>query len=169
MDVAGHNLEELTGVAQTVGAKFILEEVECFWPIDRIWRILQKIISHVEDQKVMLAYTELSHVWKISPCELLLLGVTKRWKIGNFYGRSLADFPTDILAVGQIERLDIIGKEVDNLDALKRIWEISANVTIYDGTTIGGGRGENPDAEWHKVLSFLGPSAEEENNNNNND
>ena len=52
MDVAGENLEELTGVAQTVGAKFIMEEVEGFWPIDRI---LQKIISHVEDQKVMLA------------------------------------------------------------------------------------------------------------------
>ena len=175
MDVAGHNLEELTGVAQTVGAKFILEEVECFWLDDRIRRILQKIISHAEDQKVMLAYTALSSLWMINPCELLVLGVSKRWKIRNlqnFPGRTLADFTTDIVASGQIEKFHIKKKEVDNLDALKRIWEISANVTIDEGgqegfSTFGGGRGENPEAEWQRLLSFLGPSAEEDNNNNN--
>ena len=175
MDVAGENLEKLTGVAQAVGAKFIMKEVQCFWPCDTVCRILQKIITHVEDQKVMLAYTALSSLWMINPCELLVLGVSKRWKIRNlqnFPGRTLADFTTDIVASGQIEKFHIKKKEVDNLDALKRIWEISANVTIDEGgqegfSTFGGGRGENPEAEWQRLLSFLGPSAEEDNNNNN--
>ena len=66
LDVAGENLVELTGVAQAVGAKFTLEEVEvvdCFWDVD--WS-LRNIFRHMEDQKEMLAQTEFDYVWMTS-------------------------------------------------------------------------------------------------------
>ena len=91
----------------------------------------------------------------------------------GYPGNRLSEFPTDVVDSGHIDRLQIIGKEVDDLDALKRIWEISEKVIITEGgqaasSTLGGGRGENPDADWQRLPDIIGPS-EEENNNNNND
>ena len=179
LDVAGENLVELTGVAQAVGAKFTLEEVEvvdCFWDVDRS---LRNIFRHMEDQKEMLAHTEFDYVWMTSPRAFLifvfaLLRVSKRWKVRNlvgYPGNRLSEFPTDVVDSGHIDRLQIIGKEVDDLDALKRIWEISEKVIIKEGgqaasSTLGGGRGENSDADWQRLPDIIGPN---EDNNNNND
>ena len=47
---------------------------------------------------------------------------------------------------------------VDNLDALKRYWEVCLNIH----RAVGGGKGENPDADWQRVLDFLMPSEDED-------
>ena len=46
-----------------------------------------------------------------------------------------------------------------NLDDLRRIWEITAKVTVYGihgrpDTTLGGGKGENPEENWQRLLDI---------------
>ena len=171
IDVAGKNLQELTGVAQTVGARFLVQEVEFFRPpagifsyvqLERHVKIIQMNVSH---QKEMLDYTGLHwcatvHLMDIS---LPLLKVSKRWKVGlltDYFFDKLTSFPTEVVAAGHIDQMNIQQHKMYNLDTLKRIWEITVKMTIFGGadhpmTTVGGGRGENPDEDWQRVLNIL--------------
>ena len=178
MDLPGENLEEVMSVAQAVGAKFSVEEVEYFrsleGPARESRKILQMVLNHMEDQEEMLAFTELHRVPltlsqsdNVTPAEELffaLLKVSKRWKIGKLgilFEDPLARFPMDLLAAGHIEQM-CIGKWVmrlGNLDDLRRIWEITAKVTVYGthgrpDTTLGGGKGENTDENWQRLLDI---------------
>ena len=65
MDLPGENLVHLTRLARVVGAELIVEEVECFRSMDGvrgelIFKILQMVVNHMEQQKEMLAFTELN-------------------------------------------------------------------------------------------------------------
>ena len=173
------NFEDLTVVARGVGAKLTVEEVilKCSWPSGVLTRdkIVQGIVSHLENQKEQLVYTEFIQVYLGTPAAydlfFPLLKVSKKWKVGMLvavFAPSLARFPTDVVAAGQIGKMHIMGQklEMDNLDALRRFWEVTAKLIIHHGgvltTTVGGGKGENPDADWQRVLDFLLMPSEDE-------
>ena len=184
VNLAGQNLEILTSVARVVGAELIVEEVIQKCPIQtrveflnigvEVDKIVQIIVSHMENQKERLVYTEFNQVYlgttTADDLFLPLLKVSKMWKVGMLvavFAPSLARFPTDVVAAGQIGKMHIMGQklEVDNLDALRRFWEVTAKLIIHHGgvltTTVGGGKGENPDADWQRVLDIhLVPSAQ---------
>ena len=44
-----------------------------------------------------------------------------------------------------------------NLDDLRRIWEITAKMTVHGrpDTTLGGGEGENTNENWQRLLDIL--------------
>ena len=169
VNLAGQNFEDLTVVARGVGAKLIVEEVECS-DSKGGEKILQIIVSHMENQKEQLAYTEFNYKpWLSSPGAddlfVLLLKVSKSWKVGRLItdsARNLARFPTDVLAAGQIGEMLIFNQRSGkDLDALRRFWEVTEKLIIWQGdqdTTVGGGRGENPDADWQRVLDIFLPS-----------
>ena len=90
-----------------------------------------------------------------------LLKVSNRWKVRSlaiYSADTLARFPIDVLAAGHIEEIKIKKQviNVNNLESLKMIWEVTAKVTIFGGypfRSVGGGR--NPDADWQRVLDIL--------------
>jgi len=85
-----------------------------------------------------------------------------RWGVG-FFALSEARFPTDVLAAGQIDQMRIWEGASGSLEVVRRFWEITAQMIIFLGllagggqiTTVGGGKGENPDADWQRVLDIL--------------
>ena len=78
--------------------------------------------------------------------------------------------PTDVVAAGHIDEMSIAQQNLkgDDLGALRKIWEITVKFTIHgDGhwplaivqaTTVGGGKGENPDEDWQRMLEISLPS-----------
>jgi hypothetical protein len=181
MDLPGENLVHLTRLARVVGAELIVEEVECSRPIGgrrrytrasreevEVYKSLKVIVSHMENQKKPLAYTEFNHVHLGSSTEddlcIRLLKVSKKWKVGEFvtlFAPSEARFPTDVLAAGQIDQMRIWKGARGSLEVVRRFWEITAQMIIYSHagggqeTTVGGGKRENPDADWQRVLDIL--------------
>ena len=66
----------------------------------------------------------------------------------------------DVVADGQIDILHIVKQMlvVDNLEALRRFWEVTATLLIlggYQDITVVDGKGENLDADWQQVLDIL--------------
>ena len=133
------------------------------------------VLNHMEDQEEMLAFTELHRVPltlsqsdNVTPAEELffaLLKVSRRWKVGKLgilFEDPLARFPKDVLAAGHIDQMCIRKwvMRLGNLDDLRRIWEITAKVTVYGthgrpDTTLGGGEGENTNENWQRLLDIL--------------
>ena len=181
MNLAGENLEGLIGVGRGVGAELIVEEVIQMqsWSMPFIGvdvdKILKTIVSHL-DQKERSVHTEWNQLFlgnftaDDSFPLFSLFKLSKSWKLGMLtalFASSLAPFPTDVVAAGQIGFLVLLEltSAVDNLDALKRFWEVSASLNIHHGvedTTVGGGKGENPDADWQQVLDILMASEDED-------
>ena len=180
MTVCGQNLEELISVAQAVGANFIMEEVkysgplsDCFsvpWPV---YKFLRRIVSLMENQKKRPGFTELEQVVMLTdsvsghwPLIIALLKVSKRWRIGKLVAQSentWTRLPTDVVAAGHIDEMFIAQQNMkgDDLGALRKIWKITVKITIHGGgqaTTVGGGRGENPDEDWQRMLEIFLPS-----------
>ena len=184
MDLPGENLKHLTRLARVVGAELIVEEVECSWPIGgrrrigtrasreevEVYKSLKVIVRHMENQKKRLAYTEFNQVYLGSSTAddlcIPLLKVSKKWKVGKLvtlFAPSLTRFPTDVVAAGQIDQMRIWEGASGSLEVVRRFWEITAQMIFYPGlhdgggqnTTVGGGKGENPDADWQRVLDIL--------------
>ena len=173
LNLAGQNFEDLTVVARGVGAKLIVEEVilKCSWPSGVLTRdkIVQGIVSHLENQKEQLVYTEFYRVYMGFPMAddlfFSLLKVSKSWKVrelAGFFIHSLARFSTDVVAGGQIGQMIPMRQKlgVEKPDGLRRIWEVTEKLIIRGDqeTTLGGGRGENQDADWRQVLEIFLPS-----------
>jgi len=162
MDLPGENLKHLTRLARIVRAELIVEEVECSWPIGgrrrigtrasreevEVYKSLKVIVRHMENQKKRLAYTEFNQVYLGSSTAddlcIPLLKVSKKWKVGMLlvlFAPSLARFPTDVVAAGQIDQLCIFKGASGSLEVVRRFWEITAQMIIYSHA--GGGQKNN--------------------------
>ena len=146
--------------------------------LHRAWlnvKFLAMIVNHMEEQREGMDSLNLC-AWDsdqslISENHFFsLMKVTRKWKIGyinsgtNFV-KFFADLPTEAAALGHIDHLTINEKDKStSLDVMKRIWEISVDVCLctrsatsnaISYTSIGGGRGENPEVGWQQFLDYL--------------
>ena len=173
------HLNKLDTVAEAVGAKYNIVEVDMAQCLPRkrcealkSWsnvKKLGKIVNHMEEQTEKMDMLKLCawdhHQYEVSQGHFLsLLKVTKKWRIlyimddANFLN-FFADLPVDIAAAGQIESIWIReNQKSTSLDVLKRIWEISVTLIIKPADTwisVGGGKGENPEAGRQQFLDYL--------------
>ena len=136
-------------------------------------KFLAMIANHMEEQTESMDSLKLcawdSNQSPISEKHFFsLLKVTKEWKIMHIghdtnFVEFFADLPTAAADAGHIDRFTINEKRKFTsleLDVLKRIWEISVTVRIWPATSstiisVGGGRGENPEAGWKQLLDYF--------------
>lgn len=174
-EVGAQGLEKLNTVAQAVGAKFTIEEVDDFRPL-RNKEILKMIAAHMDQQGGKLGKLAISVVdlmgLSTEDAELFfaLLKMSNSWSINllllenhtpHDYWTSLASISA---ANGHINQLILpitdFGDGELNLNALRKVWEISDQMKIRSGTghDIGGGRAcnlDNLEAEWQRVVDIL--------------
>ena len=176
-EVDGKRLQELTKVAQAVGAKFTMEEVEIIISIEERKATLKMIADQMDQQGGRLAkfgtsvvvladvsaedagllfdLLKLSNSWRINL--LILCG-----NIPNDYWTNLASVST---ANGHIDQISILNydHQAVNLGAVRKAWEISNDMKIINlgspavTQNIRGGRTGNLDleAEWQHVVDIL--------------
>ena len=69
--------------------------------------------------------------------------------------------PTDVLAAGHIDQLQVYRLKWVDLDVLRGLWEITTKITIFpmyphsDYISVGGGKGENPEEDWQRILDWI--------------
>ena len=181
--LADFNLRKLDAVAQAVGVTYNIVEVDMAHCVPgkrcqalSSWfnvKILGRIANHMEEQTESMDSLKLcawdSDQYQVSKMHFSsLLKVTKEWRIGHinsvvaFY-QFFADLPTECAAAGRLDRIYIDEEDKStSLEVMKRIWGISVDVGLCTRTatginciSVGGGKGENPEAGWQQFLEYF--------------
>ena len=176
-DVDGKHLEELIGVAQEVGVGITLKEVEESPPVvepvvvpvglnEDMGDILRVIVAHLQQQQEKLEKLKLFQF--VFP----LLQFSKRWEIYALaLPQDLDDFWPTLANIstsdGHICKLMAppltwLPLRAVELNTLRRLWEISDEMTAFHTGTINvqvfsGGRESHLDldAEWQRILEEI--------------
>ena len=179
-----HHLKELNQVAQTVGAKFTIKEVEAFadfrgYPY-RSWhgKSFELMAGLVAQQgeglhKLELAFVSLCSYSQVWDTCLSLLKASEEWKIQTLsatwqgFSNSGGDIWTELARnaasghIGTMKFLIYKGMTArTSKEDMKAVWEIAETleVEVIDRGTlirIGGGRGEDPKTTWEEAYDTV--------------
>ena len=175
-DVDGGRLEELTKVAEAVGAGFKIIEVQDRRRDIFALPIFRLIVAHVAQQEELLTKLEFK-ISTFSDSEITelffsLQQASKEWSLLHLhatisYPRKFWEPLARISANGSIgtfhihvyHRLEHPGAKLNDL---KRVWRMSEKLFLYfyndnvEFKEIGGGKGAGTDeAEWQRMLQLL--------------
>ena len=176
LEVDGKHLDELTGIAQDVGAKFTMVEVQDYNALQDNIDIFRKISSHMNGQTEKLAKLDFSMVTlshqnrEAAEIFFSLLEFTSEWSIANFTlmatpDHGINDYWADIASISTTNgyiRLLVVIKWLGQLNSetVRKVWEISDQTMVLAGapppTMLRGGRGaDDSQAEWELVEAAL--------------
>ena len=178
-EVDGKHLEELIKVANAVGARFKITEVQKNTKNMFSLPILRVVASHIAQQEEQLSKLELNDFMLFrSHAEVFfsIQQLSKEWRIQLLVDHIFSDNHSEkfwlaskclarISTNGSIGVFQIyIDKRLHHpgakLDDLKKVWRISEKFRFVfrsNGTSIeiGGGRGAETEAEWHRMLELV--------------
>ena len=182
-----HFYKKLKNVAKLLGINFTIVEVN--WSPTE-WTSLKIIAKHVKQQGKKLASFEMNkigahrppwgpHPYRPHPISnktfFSLSMMSMNWKVNVvevgvdcMFMFKLDHLADSSLENGHIGRLEIYKeKEEVDLTVLKRVWQITDEMLIYNGypsrgypipvqmLKVRGGKGEDPEAVWQTVLNFF--------------
>ena len=172
------HLKELYGLAQAIGAKFIVKEVKTISKLfGHTTEAFKLIVALVDQQGEGLDKLELKSL-KFHPnlqeAVFSLMKASKEWKVEDLFLNCalLGDDSTCWAALARYAGTGHIGTLLiykDNMarararmEDVKAVWEIAEklNLGYYDvngGIVIGGGWGEDPKTTWEEayIISIL--------------
>ena len=179
-EVDGNRLEELTNVEDKLGAQTTIVAIEAYsGPIEDIQKI--KLISDrlcqnpgeltwvdldVADLRLSLVERDVidAHI-------SLLKANCKKWKIGELILDGNKDTwaaLASIAATGHIFTLELEIFSSDdatwlggvNQEDIRKVWEATYELVFSEGDTFHGGRLNNTEADWQRMMQFLGRDLE---------
>ena len=175
-EVDGKHLDKLTRIAQDVGAKFTMVEVQDYNTLQDNIDIFRMISFHMNGQtkkleKLDFSMVTLSHQNR-EAAEIFfsLLEFTSEWSIANFTlmatpDHGINDYWADIASISTTNgyiRLLVVIKWLGQLNSetVRKVWEISDQTMVLAGapppTMLRGGRGaDDSQAEWELVEAAL--------------
>ena len=174
-EVDGKHLDELTRVAQDVGVKFTIVEVQDCNALQDNIDIFRMISSHMNHQPEKLAKLSFSMVMlshqnrEAAEIFFSLLKLTSEWSAPNLTlmgtpDHGFNDYSANLDSIsstnGYVWHLMVIKWPGPiNSDGVRKVWEISDQMVIVAGaipTMLRGGRGaDDSQAEWERVQAAL--------------
>ena len=179
-EVDGTRLEELTGVAEAVGEKFIMVEVHDFNSLETNIDTYRKIAAHLEKQEERLVLLQtpnfnLNTNTEMAEFFLTLQKKCMEWKVTIFMMGSVQDDsdPEEYWAYldkicssnGHISILFFVKSQgIVRLESVRKAWEISGLMNIWTVTDVpleqlanlrGGRDCVDWETEWEKAVEAL--------------
>ena len=167
------NVEKLKDVAKAVRINFTILEVQGLESSTlTTWNNLKMIVDHVEQQDERLANFEFIGIG-FNPFHdevfFSLQRMSKKWKVkelevavNSLPWRPLINLD-DLLTASSLDDGHISSLfvhwykdwELANLNALRRLWEISDEMWINENVSLKGGRGEDREEAWQRVIDYF--------------
>ena len=175
-EVDGTRLEELTGVAEAVGEKFVMVEVHDFNSFETNIETYRKIATHMEKQEERLVLLETANFTLNTNREMaeLFLTLQKKcleWRVMVFMMGSVDPDPEEYWtyldkicsSYGHISILFFMKSQwMVRLESVRKAWEISGMMNIWTDHPLGplanlrGGRDcVDWETEWEKAVEVL--------------
>ena len=166
-----NNMERLKNVAEAVRINFTILEVQglesSIWTT---WNNLKMVVDHVEQQDEKLANFEVIRTeFLLKEAFFSLQRMSKKWKVkemevavNSLPWRPLINLD-DLLTASSLDDGHISSLfvhwykdwELANLNALRRLWEISDEMWINENVLLKGGRGEDREEAWQRVIDYF--------------
>ena len=175
------NLEELTRVAKTVRATFIILEVDHRGIVHNRIDIYKLVLAHVEEQgegldRLNIAAASMGDADREGgeTREVLfpLVQASKWWRVGHLsMFNNRADpivYRDNWTALARHSEMGNIGVVFINTNRelrdarpedVKKLWDISENFVDIDRAPlflVGGGQGKDPEADWKRLVEYAG-------------
>ena len=172
-EVDGNRLEELINVEENLGVRATIEAIEAYsGPIGDIQKIklISDRVSHNPGELTMvdLADADLSLVdgddRDVVDAHLTLLKAnSKEWSIGRLIlddNKETWAALASIAATGHIfvleTRFGATWLEEVNQEDMRKVWEGTYDLVFNEGVPFHGGRLNNTEGDWQRLMQFLG-------------